>query len=460
MGFGELRGDRPLNITADRMDAYQRENRVVFEGNVVVQQDDTYLYARRIVADIASQDSGGGIRKVVAQQDVRITQNDRVATCDRAEFDHIRRTIELSGKPKIWQGKDWIDGDKVLVQLDQEKMTIVGSEQKRVSAVLHPKERKDVASPAGEPAPSKSGRPSLTAPFAPAPAEAPSLAERPIPRAKVLPEGQEPGALPVSQRSASSATPGEREGLVVASAVQPHEAATEAPVATGSRGASASMSRAPSAVRPGSSGESPPALDPSPAKEVPPAVLSPTRVEDEAARIASEALRGKERGADSREANPPAVAPEKRATPGNSTQPQEAVEAFLDKWKSAWESKNLDQYMAFYSRRFQSGKWDWNGWRNHKADIFRRTRIIEVVSESVEVKRQPDGVRVSFLQRYRADSHQDRGRKELHLIAENGLWKIIGENWSHLASGTQSQADSFGEGEARAAAPGGRRSGA
>jgi outer membrane protein assembly factor BamD len=445
MGFGELRGDRPINITADRMDAYQRENRVVFEGNVVVQQDDTYLYARRILADIASQDSGGGIRKVVAQQDVRITQNDRVATCDRAEFDHIRRTIELSGKPKIWQGKDWIDGDKVLVQLDQEKMTIVGSEQKRVSAVLHPKERKDMASPAGESAPTKPGRPSLTAPFAPAPADTPSPAERPNQRAKALPEGQEPAALPVSQRTASSPTSGEREGPVVASAIQSPAVATEAPVATGARGASASPSRASSAVRPDSSGEPSPGVAPSPAKEVPTAVPSLTRVEDEAARIASEALRGKEPGAAPREASSPAVEREKRVSPVSSTQPQESVEAFLEKWKRAWESKNLDQYMAFYSRRFQSGKWDWNGWRNHKADIFRRTRIIEVVSEGVEVERQRDGVRVSFLQRYRADSHQDRGRKDLHLIAEDGLWKIIGESWSQLASGgTQSQADSSG----------------
>jgi outer membrane protein assembly factor BamD len=165
LGFGELSGDLPINITADRMDAFQKEDRVVFEGNVVVHQKNTFIYAQHITAEMAPDNQGGGIRRVIALQDVRITENDRVATCDRAEFDNITRIIELSGNPKIWRGQDRIYGDKVVVNLNSDKMTVLGSDDKRVSAVLYPK------SAEGKPKTPKADkdttpRPSLTVPFA------------------------------------------------------------------------------------------------------------------------------------------------------------------------------------------------------------------------------------------------------------------------------------------------------
>jgi outer membrane protein assembly factor BamD len=368
MGFGQLKGDRPINISADRMDAFQRENRVIFEGNVVVNQDETYIYAQRITAEMASQEAGGGIQKVVALKDVRITQNDRVATCDRAEFDHISRTIELSGRPKVWQGKDWIDGEKVLVNLDQDKMTVVGGEERRVSAVLYPKTVKETTeAQAG----SKGSRPSLTAPFAPA---------------------------------AKEAGPPEAKGTPVAKAAP-------------ARGPERPAEGSPSA--------------PEGTQALAPAIAAHAQEED-AARIARAAL-----------AQPPESAPSSKAADLPKPAGQESagrtsptllapVRDFVEQWRKAWESKDLDAYMACYSRKFQSEKRDWKAWRSYKAGLNEKYKSIRIEVEKLEITPHEGGVKASFIQRYRADSYQDVGRKVLELVQEEGRWKIIRETWRTL----------------------------
>ncbi len=385
LGFGELRSDKPINITADRMDAFQKENRVVFEGNVVAQQEETYLYARRIVADMAPQEQGGGIRKVVAQDNVKITQNDRVATCDRAEFDHLRRTIELHGNPKIWQGKDWIDGEKVLVQLDQEKMTVVGSEDKRVSAVLHPKSQKaEQEEPLGAKEPKS--RPGLSAPFAQVASQEPEVPKEPAGK---------PGTAPSS-----------------ASAKQPTEsAAREEPVKSSAKKETLQPKEA---APPQAAALSAPSL----------------RAEEEAARIAasSQAL-----------SQTPKKDPSSSKSSSSETReadiPKESAASFVGRWSKAWQSKDIDAYMAFYSKKFRSGAMDWNGWRAYKAATFKKARSIEVSTEALESKKLGSKLRVSFLQHYRADHHQDKGVKELELVNEDGQWKIIAETWKPLKSG-------------------------
>jgi lipopolysaccharide transport protein LptA len=393
MGFVELRGDLPINITADRMDAFQKENRVVFEGNVVVNQRDTYIYAQRISAELAPQELGGGIRKVVALKDVRITQKDRVATCDRAEFDNISRVIELSGNPKIWSGKDRIDGERVVIQLDQEKMTVVGSEDRRVSAVLYPKSRKAQRSP--EEGPKEGIRPTFIAPFAPA---TDAVESPPAPK-----------------------PPAEEEAPSMARAQTPEE---ETPT--------------PPASSPPAPSPSPPPLPSEPqTAPVPPALYA----EEQYAKIPSR-LTGAEEGEGTplpetqevveRENAEPIPPSAPSAPPAEEEVDEVEVLAFLERWRSAWENKKLDAYMECYSRRFRSGGRDWKGWKDYKARLNRRYRFIRVEMEDVQVTANHEGLRVSFIQNYQSDRYKDRGRKILHLVREDGQWKILREEWKAL----------------------------
>jgi hypothetical protein len=85
--------------------------------------------------------------------------------------------------------------------------------------------------------------------------------------------------------------------------------------------------------------------------------------------------------------------------------------------------------MSFYSKKFKSGSMDWNGWRNYKANTFKKTGTIKVVVESVQSRKVGEKVQVSFVQRYSADKHSDYGIKELVIVKEEGQWRIVAEGW-------------------------------
>jgi outer membrane protein assembly factor BamD len=371
LGFAELKEDRPINITADRMDSFQRENRVIFEGNVVVRQDDTYIYAQRITAELAPEKEGGGIRQVVAAGEVRITKKDRVAICERAEFDHISRTISLWGNPKIWQGSDWIDGEQVVVNLNEEKMTILGSEEKRVSAVLHPKDEKGaskVPEAAGKP------RPSLTAPLAPpSPRQAPSDDE----------------STQISETALHVNNP-----------------------------------TFPIPVEPSHEGEEDVAHEVNPSS-------STLSEEDVAAHIAAAALEQEESGPSSPEQDRQAASKEELFI-AQASGPAESVEAFVERWRTAWVSKDLEAYLDCYSSGFKAEKVDFSAWRDRKAALNREYRFIQVTVEDLEVRPFENGVRVTFIQRFKADDYHDVGRKDLDLVNEDDRWKILRESWEPL----------------------------
>jgi hypothetical protein len=161
------------------------------------------------------------------------------------------------------------------------------------------------------------------------------------------------------------------------------------------------------------------AAEPMPAPEEESSTPAELSKEEEAARVARAALEQEE----------PRV-----AEPQSSSSPPEAVEAFVERWRTAWESKSLESYMACYSKRFRAGERNWSAWRDYKAALNRKYKSIRVIVEGLEVMSGSAGVSAIFLQRYQADQYQDVGLKTLEIVNENGNWKIIREDWKPLPS--------------------------
>ncbi|MCK5228415.1 MAG: nuclear transport factor 2 family protein, partial [Desulfobulbaceae bacterium] len=105
----------------------------------------------------------------------------------------------------------------------------------------------------------------------------------------------------------------------------------------------------------------------------------------------------------------------------------------LEKWRSAWCSKDIRIYMDFYSPEFQSGKRDYAGLKNYKEDNFERTNSIEVAIRNIEIDESGDTAVIKFQQFYRSDYYHDVGVKTLRLKKEDGKWKILSETWEPLS---------------------------
>lgn len=107
--------------------------------------------------------------------------------------------------------------------------------------------------------------------------------------------------------------------------------------------------------------------------------------------------------------------------------------SFIDSWRSAWETADLDTYMSFYAKNAeQGGRHGLRSIREHKVDLWREKIPLLVGIDDMEVSLHADGVKISFIQEYQAKGFSDRGVKTLYLEPQGETWKIVSENWSAL----------------------------
>ena len=112
----------PIDIKSDRLEAHNKDRKVVFEGNVQARQSDVLIFADRLTTyyDKAGKD----VERIVAEGSVKITQADKVGTSREAVFENQSRKITMLGDPHLWQGKDELRGDMITVFLDEDRVLV------------------------------------------------------------------------------------------------------------------------------------------------------------------------------------------------------------------------------------------------------------------------------------------------------------------------------------------------
>ena len=131
-------GSRPIDVSADRLNADSVRNTVTFEGNVVARQADVTLYADRIQADYSRE--AGAIDRIEAVGNVRFVQEGREARSPRATFYNLDQQIVLSGGATLRQGENTVKGETVTIFLRENRSVVTGGKDGgRVQAVINPK---------------------------------------------------------------------------------------------------------------------------------------------------------------------------------------------------------------------------------------------------------------------------------------------------------------------------------
>ena len=107
-------------------------------------------------------------------------------------------------------------------------------------------------------------------------------------------------------------------------------------------------------------------------------------------------------------------------------------------WRAAWESGNLDDYMAFYAPQAKQGsRGSAEAIRKHKLGLWDKAAPASLTLEDMRINVQGSTVTVAMRQEY-ADSNGggDRGLKTLIFENINGQWLITQEKWSALPDET------------------------
>jgi len=154
--FGSFqRGEgKPTHITADRLEAYKEKEMATFSGHVVATQDDwviqsdtlTFYFEKTDASDqVGSKkiEGTGGLSRIEARGNVRITQGERIVTGEQAIFYREEQKVIVTGNPVLKEGENVIKGDRVIVYLEEKRGVVEGAKGKRVSATIYPDENKE-----------------------------------------------------------------------------------------------------------------------------------------------------------------------------------------------------------------------------------------------------------------------------------------------------------------------------
>lgn len=113
--------------------------------------------------------------------------------------------------------------------------------------------------------------------------------------------------------------------------------------------------------------------------------------------------------------------------------PSTLIRGLVTRWERAWESEDIQAYMACYDTAFRSRGMDVRAWQRHREKLNRQYRSVQVEIQDLEIHLLGEKeARVTFKQDYRADDYRDYGLKELLLIKRGDTWRIKGEEWQAL----------------------------
>jgi len=110
-----------------------------------------------------------------------------------------------------------------------------------------------------------------------------------------------------------------------------------------------------------------------------------------------------------------------------------ALNREIEAWRKDWESRDVDRYLAHYSRAFRNNEGDYGQWAQQKRLVAAGKSWVKVDLSKLSVFRNPgkqDMIVVTFEQDYRSNNLSNVLKKRQYWMKEGGRWKIIYEGFA------------------------------
>jgi murein L,D-transpeptidase YafK len=105
--------------------------------------------------------------------------------------------------------------------------------------------------------------------------------------------------------------------------------------------------------------------------------------------------------------------------------------ATFRQWRSDWESRDTERYLAHYGQEFRSDGKDRAGWIAHKRKVNAGKSWVKVGVSQVSLFAYPGNgpmMMVTFEQDYRSNNLSGRTQKRQYWVREGTLWRIVHES--------------------------------
>jgi lipopolysaccharide export system protein LptA len=125
----------PVNIAAAKLDYFDKEQKLVYTGNVVATQGESELRTRMLVIFLTPKDaqaaagvpsSSSQIRRMEAAGPVTVVSKDQIGTGDSGVYEKSANKVYLIGNVTLTQGPNVTKGDKLIYDLKTNQAVVTG----------------------------------------------------------------------------------------------------------------------------------------------------------------------------------------------------------------------------------------------------------------------------------------------------------------------------------------------
>jgi lipopolysaccharide export system protein LptA len=125
----------PVNIAAAKLDYFDKEQKLVYTGNVVATQGESKLQARTLVLFLTPKDaaaqagvpsSSSQIRRMEAAGPVTVSSKDQIGTGDSGVYEKSENKVYLIGNVTLTQGPNVSKGDQLSYDLNTNRAAVTG----------------------------------------------------------------------------------------------------------------------------------------------------------------------------------------------------------------------------------------------------------------------------------------------------------------------------------------------
>jgi hypothetical protein len=103
------------------------------------------------------------------------------------------------------------------------------------------------------------------------------------------------------------------------------------------------------------------------------------------------------------------------------------VTALVNKWVASWKSGDMKSFRNCYASTFKARNMNLNDWVDHKDDIRKRSKKINIRIDNLRITADTINATASFTQYYSSSILKSKSSKKLEIKKIDGEWKILRE---------------------------------
>jgi len=132
---------KEINIQANKMEVYEDDGIAYFKGKVYAEAKGLRVWCDTLYVYYTKGNKGQGkekeIERVLALGGVKIEKGEWKAVAGKATYFKFQEKLVLEENPKVWQGKNFVEGDIIIIYFNEDRSEVISKEGGRVRLKIY-----------------------------------------------------------------------------------------------------------------------------------------------------------------------------------------------------------------------------------------------------------------------------------------------------------------------------------